>query len=104
MGAFFRAYRKAWNNRPLSKTEIFSLIWMAVVVLYILTVPPGVGTTPEGIGWVIVATTIFSIVTLSMRYPIIGLIILLFIQGLMGWRGGYGYGGYISTRRRRRRW
>jgi len=88
--------------RPLSKSEIFSLVWMAVVLLFIFTAPRDQASFGEGMAWIITATTIFSLVILSMRWPLLGVCIIGFIQGLCGWRGGYGYGGYII--RRRRRW
>jgi hypothetical protein len=102
MRQFFRAYRNAWSRRPLSKSEMFSLVWMAVVVLFILTAPRGQASFGEGMAWIIAGTTVFSLVVLSLRWPMLGICIIGFIQGLCGWRSYYYpyYRGY----RRWRRW
>jgi hypothetical protein len=96
----FQAYKNAWVKRPLSKSELFSLVWMAVVLLYIFTAPRGQASFGEGMAWIIAATTLFSVVVLSIRWPLFGFLVISFIQGLCGWRS-YPYYYYRSYRRRR---
>jgi hypothetical protein len=80
------------NTEPFTKAQIFSLIWMAVVVAYMFGGPRNYGPVPVQLAWLLVLMTLFSLLTLGKRFPMFGLFMLMVITSLM--RGGG----------RRRRW
>ena len=69
----------------------FSILWLVGLVYYFVTAPLGMTPFPVAVGWVIIATTIGSLIVLSRRFPLFGWFMLGLLSGLM--RGG-----------RRRRW
>jgi hypothetical protein len=79
------------DTRPLTKSQIFSLFWMAIFVAYLFAGPRGYGPVPIQLSFLLVGTTIFSLIVLGKRFPMFGLFLLMVITSLM--RGG-----------RRRRW
>jgi hypothetical protein len=79
------------NFQPLSRSVIFSLIWMALVVAFLFTGPRNTGPFPVSIAWMVVGATVFSLFTLGKRWPWFGLFLIMLIGGLIS--GG-----------RRRRW
>ena len=81
------------DTRPFTKSQIFSLLWMAIVVAYLFA-----GTAQltdqsrlQSHSCSSVAT-VFSLFTLGRRFPMFGLFLLMVITSLMS--GGRG----------RRRW
>jgi hypothetical protein len=79
------------NTEPFTKSVIFSLFWMAIVVAYLFNGPRGFGPVPVEISWLLVLATLFSLIVLGKRFPMFGLFLLMLITSLMS--GG-----------RRRRW
>jgi hypothetical protein len=79
--------------RPASGITLveFSLLWMLLIVLYLFTGPRGFGPVPVAVSWLLIGTTIFSLIVLARRFPLFGYFLVAFVSGLMS--GG-----------RRRRW
>jgi hypothetical protein len=70
----------------------FSLLWLVGLVYYFVTSPAGMTPLPVAAGWIILGTTIVSLIVLGKRFPMFGLFLLMMISSLMS--GGRG----------RRRW
>jgi hypothetical protein len=79
------------DMQPLTKSVIFALLWMTLVGFYLFNGPRGFGPVPVEVSWLLVGTTIFSLVVLGRRFPLFGWFLLVILSGLMS--GG-----------RRRRW
>jgi hypothetical protein len=71
------------NTEPFTKSVIFSLFWMAIIVAYLFNGPRGFGPVPVEVSWLLVGTTIFSLVVLGRRFPMFGLFLLFVILNLM---------------------
>jgi hypothetical protein len=69
----------------------FASLWLVGLVYYFITSPAGMTPFPVAAGWIIIGTTIFSLIVLGKRFPMFGLFLVIMITSLM--RGG-----------RRRRW
>jgi hypothetical protein len=77
------------DTRPFTKPQIFSVIWMAVVVAYTFGGPRNYGPVPVELSYLLVGTTIFSFVVLGKRFPTFGYITTIIVCGLLsGLRGG----------------
>ena len=74
------------NTAPFTRSQIFSLIWMAIVIAYLFGGPRGWGPAPTPIAFAIVGATVFSLATLGKRFPLFGLFLLMMISSLL--RGG----------------
>ena len=70
---------------PMTRVE-FSILWLVGLVYYFVTAPLGMTPFPVAVGWVIILTTLFALVTLSRRFPLFGWFMLGLLAGLM--RGG----------------
>ena len=88
------------NTQPFTKSQIFSLLWMAIVVAYLFAGPRGYGHAPLPLALLIVGTTIYSLVVLGRRFPMFGFFLICLISGLVNGRGGY-YAPLYWYRRRR---
>jgi hypothetical protein len=80
------------NTEPLTKSQIFSLLWMLLIGFYLFTGPRNFTVSTE-ISFLLVGLTVFALWTLGRRFPMFGLFLLMLISSLMS--GGRG---------RRRRW
>jgi hypothetical protein len=77
------------NTEPFTKSVIFSLLWMAIIVAYLFGGPPNYGPVPVELAWLLVSTTIFSFVVLGKRFPTFGYCTIIIVCGLLsGLRGG----------------
>jgi hypothetical protein len=71
------------DTRPFTKSQIFSVIWMAVVVAYLFGGPrPTSVSTP--IAYMVVGSTIFSLFTLGKRFPLFGWFLFGLFNGMTG--------------------
>ena len=80
------------DTRPLTKSQIFSVLWMVLIGFYLFTGPRNFTVSTE-ISFLLVGLTVFALWTLGRRFPMFGLFLLMLISSLMS--GGRG---------RRRRW
>ena len=76
---------------PVMTRVEFSILWLVGLVYYFVTSPAGMTPLPVAAGWIILGTTIVSLIVLGKRFPTFGLFLLMLITSLMS--GG-----------RRRRW
>ena len=75
----------AMDTRPFTRSQIFAVIWMAVVVAYLFGGPRNFTVSTE-VSFLIVTSTIFALVTLGKRFPMFGLFLLMMITA--AFRGG----------------
>jgi hypothetical protein len=75
------------NTEPLTKSQIFALLWMVLIGFYLFTGPRNFTVSTE-ISFLLVGATIFSLITLGRRFPMFGLFLLMVIASLM--RGAAG--------------
>jgi hypothetical protein len=64
----------------------FALLWLVGFVYFFISPPAGMTPFPVAAGWIIIGTTIFSLIVLGKRFPMFGLFLLIMITSLM--RGG----------------
>ena len=71
--------------RPASGITLveFCLLWLVGLVYFFITAPAGMSPLPVAAGWVIIGTTLFSLIVLGKRFPMFGLFLLMLITGLM---------------------
>ena len=55
----------------------FSLLWLVGLVYFFITAPAGMSPFPVAAGWVIIGTTLFSLIVLGKRFPMFGLFLLI---------------------------
>jgi hypothetical protein len=79
------------NTAPFTRSQIFALLWMTVVIAYLFGGPRNCGPAPTPIAFAVIGATLFSLIVLGKRFPWFGLFLLMLLSELM--RGG-----------RRRRW
>jgi hypothetical protein len=72
---------------PMTRVE-FSILWLVGLVYFFITAPAGMSPLPVAAGWIIIGTTIVSLIVLGKRFPMFGLFLLIMITSLM--RGGRG--------------
>jgi hypothetical protein len=70
------------NTEPFTKSQIFSLLWMAIIVAYLFNGPRGFGPVPVELAWLLVGTTVFALFVLGRRFPMFGLFLLIMITSL----------------------
>ena len=80
------------DTRPLTKFQIFAVLWMLLIGFSLFTGPRNFTVSTE-ISFLLVGLTVFALWTLGRRFPMFGLFLLMLISSLMS--GGRG---------RRRRW
>jgi hypothetical protein len=80
----------------LTRPQIFSFIWLALVACYVFHGPRGHGAFPTEVAFLITGVTIYSLVVLGKRFPTFGAIMAMFFAGLLS--------GLCSGGRRGRRW
>ena len=80
------------DTRPLTKSQIFSVLWMVLIGFYLFPGPRNFTVSTE-ISFLLVGLTVFALWTLGRWFPMFGLFLLMLISSLMS--GGRG---------RRRRW
>ena len=73
------------DTRPLTKSQIFSVLWMVLIGFYLFTGPRNFTVSTE-ISFLLVGATIFSLLVLGRRFPLFGWFMLITLSGLM--RGG----------------
>jgi hypothetical protein len=81
------------NTAPFTRSQIFAVLWMALIVAYLFTGPRNFGPVPVQLSWLIIGATIFSLIVLGKRFPLFGLFLIIMITSAFS-RGGRG----------RRRW
>ena len=74
------------DTRPFTRPQIFSLIWLAVIVAYLFGGPRNYGPVPVQISFLLVGATLISLIALGKRYPTFGLFMLMMITA--AFRGG----------------
>jgi hypothetical protein len=79
------------NTEPFTKSQIFSLFWVAIIVAYLFAGPRGFGPVPVPVSLAIISATVFSLIVLGKRFPWFGYFLVVLISSLLS--GG-----------RRRRW
>jgi hypothetical protein len=73
------------HDMPLTRVE-FSVLWLVGIVYFFISAPAGMTPFPVAAGWVIIGTTVFSLVVLARRFPLFGYFLVGVLSGLM--RGG----------------
>ena len=74
------------HELPVMTRVEFSILWLVGLVYYFVTSPAGMTPLPVAAGWIILGTTIVSLIVLGKRFPMFGLFLLMLITSLM--RGG----------------
>jgi hypothetical protein len=70
------------DMQPLTKSQIFSLLWMTLIVAYLFAGPRGYGPVPVELSYLLVGTTIFSLIVLGKRFPLFGYFTIIIFCGL----------------------
>ena len=74
------------HDVPVMTRVEFSLLWLVGIVYFFISAPAGMTPFPVAAGWVIIGTTLFSLVVLARRFPLFGYFLVGVLSGLM--RGG----------------
>ena len=84
-------------SRDLTKSVIFSLLWMAIVAAYIFAGPRNYGPVPVAVAWLVVGTTVFSLIVLGKRFPMFGYFLIVMITARSSAAVGVGDGNPVSS-------
>jgi MFS superfamily sulfate permease-like transporter len=71
------------DTSPFTKSQIFCLIWMAIIVAYLFGGPRNYGPVPVELSFLLVGATIFSLVVLGRRFPMFGYCTIVIFVGLL---------------------
>ena len=80
------------NTEPLTKSQIFAVLWMVLIGFYLFTGPRNFTVSTE-ISFLLVGATIFALWTLGRRFPMFGLFLRIMISSF-----------FSGADRGRRRW
>ena len=70
------------DTRPLTKSQIFSVLWMVLIGFYLFTGPRNFTVSTE-ISFLLVGATIFSLIVLGRRFPMFGYCTIVIFVGLL---------------------
>ena len=76
-------WQRGLYDMPVISRVEFSILWLVGLVYYFVTAPRGMSPFPVAAGWVIIGTTIFSLVVLGRRFPLFGYFFVALVAGLI---------------------